>query len=318
MNKIKKLGVSIFIFLSLVFIFPQKSHAQYVDIVNAVKEYGLDTAVNIVAKQMIQKIVAQTVNWINAGFQGNPGFVSDPGKFFLDIADREASRFLSQQGLANLCSPFNAKVRLALVKSYLDDTDNKVYACTLDKLRNNYDDFVQDFDQGGWDGWFEITQNRQNNPYGAYRDAKDKLSISIGVQDSKYQNQMDWGKGFLSWEVCPEGQDYIDPNTGKKECFGVKETATPGSVIETQLNKVLGGGYEKLVSADEISELIGALLNQLTSKILGGGKGLLGGSSRDSGGRTFTTHLLNELPENIAPVPEPPPIPRCQTDLGYL
>src|SRR3990167_52156 len=92
-NRFKNLFGVGFIVLSLLFIIPQKGHAQYIDISAAAKEYGLDSIATIVAKNIIKKLTAQTVNWINSGFKGNPAYVTNPGQFFLDIGDNEASRF---------------------------------------------------------------------------------------------------------------------------------------------------------------------------------------------------------------------------------
>ena len=70
-NRTKKIcGVMVFI-LTFLFVFPQKSHAQYIDISQAAKEYGLDSIASIVAKNILRKLTAQTVNWINSGFKGN-------------------------------------------------------------------------------------------------------------------------------------------------------------------------------------------------------------------------------------------------------
>src|SRR3989344_6420706 len=136
-------GVGI-IALSLLFISPQKTEAQWpvfdiptevstaigatAETSNAVKEYGLDAVAYFFANRMVEKLAAQTVNWINSGFQGNPAYVTDPNQFFLDIGDEQASRFLSSTAFSNsLCSPFRAQVRLALVKNYLAETDNQNY-----------------------------------------------------------------------------------------------------------------------------------------------------------------------------------------------
>ena len=199
-NRTKKLcGIMIFI-ITFLFISPQKGMAQYIDISQAAKEYGLDSLASILAKNILKRITAQTVNWINSGFQGNPAYVTDPGQFFLGIADTEASRLLSTSGLSNLCGPFRAQVRLALVKNYLAETDNQYYSCSLGTLEQNYNSFINDFSQGGWDGWFSVTQNNQNNPYGTYLDTKNQLSVNIGTQKEKYQKQLDQGGGFLSFE----------------------------------------------------------------------------------------------------------------------
>jgi hypothetical protein len=72
------------------------------------------------------------------------------------------------------------------------------------------------------------------------------------------------------------------------------ETVTPGSVIADQLNTALNTGSNKLVTADEINELVSALLNQAITQVVGGiGNGLKGLSEHDTsnGGKVFTEQM---------------------------
>lgn len=264
-----------------------------------VKEYVGDGVANFVAKLIIKRLTAQTVNWINSGFKGNPAFVTDPKQFFLDVGDREVARFLSTSGtFSQLCSPFKAQVRLALVKNYLSDENN--YSCTIDRVLANanstYNQFINDFDQGGWDAWFSMTQNAQNNPIGSYIEAKHEMDLRVSLGKYKYEKQLDWGKGFLSFEKCPAGKSVDEALangsfSGEDEqeglhsgdCMVEKDTVTPGSVIQGQLDKVLGGPLAQLEVADEINEIVSALMTQLISRVVGGiGNGLRGASATNA------------------------------------
>lgn len=264
-----------------------------------IKEFGLDTAAWFLVNTIIQRITTQTVNWINSGFKGSPAYITEPGQFFLDVADREASRFLSESSLSQICQPFNAQVRIALVKNYLSDDSVSNNVCTLDILKNNYEQFTRDFSVGGWDGWFEITQNSQNNPYGSFELAQNSLAIQIGTQQNKYEEQLNWGRGFLSFEKCPDGKTAPDDSFAANgimagDCLVKTETVTPGSVIEKQLNESLSSGIKRLEIADEINEVIGALLSQLMNKAIGSVGGLFGTSRPDANGNIYTDDLKNE------------------------
>lgn len=274
-----------------------------------VKHYVLDPIAWVVAKRIVNGLTNQTVNWINSGFDGNPAYITNPSQFFLDLGDTAASAFLSGTKMNLLCTPFKAEVRLALVRGHLSENNN--FSCTLSAVKNNYDEFMQDFSKGGWAGWFEITQSDANNPYGAYLNAQSSLISTILAQNSKYAKQIEQGRGFLSYEQCPKTgvvtQENIDANNalvasgalkpennaldGKKagDCLVEKETVTPGSVIETQLQGALGTGIRQLELADSFNEIITAAVTQLYSKVVAGnGKGGLRGLGSSSSGSTQT------------------------------
>lgn len=259
-----------------------------------VKHYALDPLAWFAAKKIIQNLTAQTVNWINSGFKGNPAYIQDPGRFFSNIADNTASKFLSDTGLNVICSPFRAKVRLALVENYLSESKN-TYSCSLGDIAKNYDNFINDFNKGGWDTWYKITQIRQNNPIGAYMAAKDSLTTQIGTEKAKFNTQLQWGKGFLSYEKCPKGQE-LDPAMGTGDCMVQKETVTPGSVIETQLESVLPTGIRQLELANSFNEIVGALITQMLTRVVGGGGnngGLASASSVGNAAPSLTSQLVS-------------------------
>ncbi len=281
---------------------PQTTHAQYTDIANALKEYGLDTVAYVAAKTVTRKLTQKTVNWINSGFKGNPGYITDPGKFFLDAGDNLASQFLSQAGVNKLCSPFKAEVRLAIAKNYIND-DNNNFSCTLSILQNNYDAFTQDFTQGGWQGWFEITQNQENNPYGAYLAARNRLSIAVAVDGQRKQKEINLGGGFLSLKRCPRGaQTFTDPVSQATICSVEEETVTPGGVISDQIKETLGTKWGELVSADEFNEIVTALVSQLIEQVAGKASGLFGASERPAPG---TGGVQKSLVDQIADESQP-------------
>lgn len=277
---------------------------------NTAKEFVGDGVANFIAKAILRKLTAQTVNWINSGFKGNPAFVTNPDQFFLSLGDQIAVRYLSEgqkSALNAICSPFQAQIRLQLVKSYLSETQPLL--CSLGTLENNYKNFINNFQNGGWSNWFAMTQSTQGNPYGTYLDAKNQLSLQIGAGKYKYTKQLDWGKGFLSYEKCVayadssavDESDELDAVNGDSidgQCIA-KETVTPGSVIENQLENVFGSSVKQLEAADEINEIVSALLTQMVSRVVGGVAGGLRGLGTKSSTqpRSFIEQLNDNSPE---------------------
>jgi hypothetical protein len=195
------------------------------------KKFILDPLAMMLAKIIIQDITSATVNWINNGFNGNPAFVRNSEQFFIGVADQSASTYLSESNSrwANfVCSPFSAKVRLALIQSYLNTkTQNK---CSIGSVIKNWESFGTNFyGNGGWDGWFNLTQNSSNNPLGAYLEEKDSLNSSMNSKLQHYQNQLTQGNGFLSWETCADSGSSGQTTNGSVRTVCTVQSAT-GSV----------------------------------------------------------------------------------------
>jgi len=260
------------------------------------------------AKRAAQQISKSLVNWSRNGFRGNPTFVTDPEKFFGELADNIAGDFISGSELNFLCSPFQSKVRRALLINFETVKSSGYLArsqCTFTEVVGNVEKFVDgDFNEGGWEGWFRLTQNRSNNPYGALLDAQSELEKRISGVITVENKKLDWGKGFLSWSDCAEsypgtparpavlnldGSVRVSAVEAKPgACKREGPIKTPGTIIESQLNETLGTGQRSLEIADEMDEVLGIAISRLIGKLFDStsvfsGGGLLGGGSGGSG-----------------------------------
>lgn len=290
------------------------------------KEYALDAVAVQTVNMIIERVTASTVNWINSGFKGSPAYVQDPEKYFLDLGDKIAGEFIMKDPrLSNLCGPISARVRLALTQNYIGE---RQWSCTLSQVGNNLENFMNDFSQGGWDNFFEVTQRQQNNPIGAFMQAQSELSAQLNSRSESARMQLGWGTGFLSKKTCVRHSEAVQGETitGERQLIGIdaegneiygdpinqtlpdvppkcieEKIVTPGSVIEDQLNNVLGIGNEKLAVADEINEIVSALLNQMLNRVIGGvGNGLFGASQPSSAGGRVFTDILNQKSNTAA------------------
>lgn len=204
----------------------------------------------------IEYIADATIEWANKGFNGNPAFIDNPELFFESLADQEAGNFI--QGLANdtlgvnVCEPFRVQVALNLRNSY-SQRGQFQGQCTLDKVVNNIDSFIDgNFKEGGWQGWFELTQKDQNNPRGLERISNEYLGAKIVQKQNSAQLQLGWNKGYLSYTKC------TDPKNSKS-C----RVTTPGSLIESQLEKTTGLAKDRLVLAEKFDQVIDAVVTNL-------------------------------------------------------
>ncbi len=189
------------------------------------KDFVLDKAATLLAKQILHQLTISVVNWINTGFEGSPSFLNNPGAFFLDAADQVTGAFLATNGpLSALCSPFAIDIRLSLALSQTSLSTQR-YKCTVGRIieaqKNGPDIIVNgkvvqssnssmngflkgDFNQGGWPAFIALTTEPQNNPYGAFLSAEGELSARINARQNVIRADLQLGQGFMSWQSCKD------------------------------------------------------------------------------------------------------------------
>lgn len=197
------------------------------------KNFTLDKAAVMIANQILQKMTASIVGWVNSGFEGSPAFITNPKGFFLDAADQITGEFLDQMGgpLSQLCSPFSFDLRLNLALNQ-SSYATKRYTCTLGKIINNSRNAINtagqnsgitisgdpngatlgnfingDFAQGGWEGYLAYSLEPQNNPIGATLMAQSDLQSRIAEKKSNINADLNRGQGFMSWQKCTDITD---------------------------------------------------------------------------------------------------------------
>lgn len=278
---------------------------------------SLDTLGWTIGKIAIQMMTKSVVTWINSGFKGSPSFITNFQGFLTQVADITAHHVIGQLGTNSaLRSPFQSQVAQNTAQMYAQSSSETGFfasiAYTLNKVTSGDSAFLAgNFSQGGWSAWYSASQYEQNNPFGAQMIADARLRASVANAQANQTTQAGWGQGFLSWcgdatgggggtnsggacktdddcagaLACIDGKCAADPSldgTTAQTCTnkdGSQGTIqTPGSVIVAQLNKTLGTSADSLVTADEFNEIIGALMSQLVSQVLGS-TGLAGVSS---------------------------------------
>lgn len=284
----------------------------------ATKEYVLDGLAWSVAKLAVQSMQKSLLNWINSGFDGSPAFVTDLNKNLQGVNDAVARRFfqeLSSQDITS--SPFQDHildtVRLGYYLSTSPESFYTRYPYTLNQVSPDAKAFLAgDFSQGGFNAWFATVMNPQNNPYGARDLANRVLSSEVAGATNGRVQELSWNKGFMSWRgeckeyeggnqtltsapvcttnaagelSCTQGDTTVVSLDGREKCQ-LNEIVTPGALYAPAINDALGAVNDQLITADEIDEVIGALMNQLVGHVLGanGGGGLRGVSRPQAGG----------------------------------
>ncbi len=285
------------------------------------------------ARTMVRNISNSIVNWINGGFQGKPGFVTDFKGLVAESADQTIGNYIYGTDLKFLCQPFSVKIRLQLATKYQRKFQEEI-RCTLSSVTGNVNSFVNNNGGTGWNNWLELTTQPQNNQYGAYLIAESELASRIQNQLDQITKTLDRGQGFLDYKVCddkvPPGEketqaeataranaakasleEYGTQYVSQKDadptprCKTGGRVVTPGSLVGEQANKVLGGWADQLNLATEIDQIVGALISQFADKMISGAQGFLGLSS--AGGYAKNNVSVNQalaagdnlaLPEN--------------------
>ncbi len=241
----------------------------------ATKEFALDGIAFMVGKSIISSLIGSLIKWINSGFKGKPAFVQDVKRFLLDAADRAAGEYIKDLGGFGsfICSPFKLDIQIALAVEYqqarehLEDPDE----CRLSEIVNNLEEFYNStFNDSSLEDFITITSRPEKyTPYGQLLSAKASMRVRLANEKGQVLTEANWGGGFLSGKICR----MIEGSKGPKESCAISK---PGQVIAGTLNKALGAGQDQLVEADEINELIAALIAQLANQAIVGAAGLLG------------------------------------------
>lgn len=234
------------------------------------------------AKALLNDMTRQTVNWINSGFQGNPGFAVDLGGLMQDTADQVIGEFIAQEA-SFLCSPFSFQVKIALAQSQVPFSRKS--RCTLTSVIDNVNGFIDRNNRVSWDNWIQVTTVPKNNAYGAYQIYQDELSRKIFDVKAAEQTYLNWGRGFKDWKFCETQAEATarfrqqNGNLGAEQAVPECRRETPGAIVQEQLSKTLGMPLEQIGLANDLNAVYDALTNQLVKQIVGGATtGLLGGS----------------------------------------
>jgi len=243
-----------------------------------------------VARIALNQITNSVVNWINSGFgadggpgSGGPSFVTNPERFFSNLADKTAGEFIKGSSLSFLCSPFQLQIRIAIAKSY---AQRNAYSCTLTGVTRNIRNFMDgSFSSGGWPAMLSYTTMPTNNPYGAFLYADASLSYSVQTAQGEQRRQLSLGNGFFDFKqkknckvtrTAQEASASVSVKDVGDEAGAAYEvcdlvTTTPGTVIAQNLGATQSSTLDQLSLAKSFDEIISALITQLITRTLQGG-----------------------------------------------
>ena len=255
----------------------------------------------LIIRMLIQKLTLSTVNWINGGFDGEPKFISDPGKYFSDIGKTE---------ILGIGNELNNPTDYPFAKKFLQDealsfkqkfADNAKYS--FDKMtvdshtqRLSTQEFQANFASGGWNAWDAMIQNEANNPMGFAVLAQNELAKRIQDKTGIAKESLQMSGGYLGVQKCTDpvgvtkAEDNqakrmgitsgnsallasLDDGTGKNSPRLCKNwvTVTPGKMVADAATKTMNYQSDALLNAQDLNDAIAAImdsvLNHFASKI---------------------------------------------------
>lgn len=275
------------------------------------REGCLDAIAFFTAQSALDKLSQDTLTWVESGFtrfgqEGNSAFVGDLEGFYSGVSDQAYNRFiddLSVQGPSNpldgVCESFQPQIVRSISENYFAENPDPsaveplVLSSSTEIAADNCQELAEsvgtgtveafidgEFEEGGWNAFRQTVNNPNANPVGAYLEKNQRLKSRVEQAANLNQEKLQRNNGYVSAIACPSGS--LDEQTQRCENNNGEMTEpvirTPGSVVDEQLNNVVGSGQRQLELADEVNEIVGALTDQLISKVTGtGASGSSGG-----------------------------------------
>lgn len=265
-------------------------------------------------KVLLDTMVNQIVEWIQGG--GKPKFVTDWKGFLRDTAEiaggQAVQQLVGDQVMSALCQPgWAIRINLGLRNP---QTFTNTAMCTLSEVGANFDDFMGNFQNGGWKAWI-ATSEEQNNPYGLFiKTSNQQIAAAVKAKEAA-KSEAESGVGFLNDKVCKqmtcriEGTNNTSLQTGSykenevpPECTCEKwQTRTPGKIIADATSKSVQTNLDWLISNEEWESYVVAITDALINRLVQEGVMAITASDTSSAGATSAVSASG-LMDDSAPV----------------
>ncbi|MBL7155508.1 MAG: DUF4215 domain-containing protein [Candidatus Portnoybacteria bacterium] len=233
-----------------------------------IKENILDLVVKSMAKTFIQQMIRDISQWARGGFRDDnqPFAVTDWNRYLKNAVNVGSAIFIGELGLTELCLPFKDLLGIKLGLGYLNMylPDYQYYAaCTIEKIVENVEDFWENpsISTYGWGAWAALAQP-QNNIYGSFLLGVERRAELESDEKEKKEKEATVSGGYKNFTEC------IEENSAGM-CLR-EQLKTTGSEIHETLKTSIWAELEWLISADEISELLGAFITGIYKRLISG------------------------------------------------
>lgn len=289
------------IFLSSVLFWAPKTVEASVPVFETalLKEGPLDIAAYTIAKTLLRQIMREIIGWIRTGdLDGGPLFITNFRDFFYKTQEDAKTIFieslLSPAIQKTIPSPFRDIVTESTILALR--TPSVHLPSTLTGIVADEDILYEDYSQSGLIGLFDILTMPQNNSFGRTMLALDDAEHEIAQRISEANTETISYSGFKGYADCLG----VLTNIVQSDTCIKRLIKTPGSSAKDLLSSVLESDLDTLEVADELSEIIAAIVDRLMTSILDFD---LSDSSTDP------FNGIDRTPPGQGETPPPPPPP---------
>lgn len=277
-----------------------------IDPLNWTKDWILDNLPKVIVGMIKQYIFDQMIKWAQGGnTDANESFaITDWGDFLLGAAAMGSAKYIAEfKQVFDPNDAFENSLKSSLeflgfgtATPYLPTYSVYARPTLKNDLGVNYEAFVNSgysLRTGGWAGWFSLMKP-QNNIFGQImmaeqarkkfeEDAK-LAAIQEGQAGQGYRNESECIKDSGTEDCKKSCYDNAAGQTSEEldECLascadaanGIclqYETKNLGSLIHSSMESVVKSDLDWIISADEITELVGLFFSGLYNRIRGQG-----------------------------------------------
>src|ERR1035437_9429738 len=231
-----------------------------------------DSLTYLISQAALEAMSTEIDGYINQGFRGGPAFAQDPQKFFQQNSDNVAQAFIqnaTKSASIAGAAPYQSQVNTAVLQNYsasrltTGDRTPPTLSNPLSGTTQSQQAFLNgDFSQGGWDQWYNMTQNG-GNAYAATINTQSQLSTRVQTSQQTQQSLLNWANGFIGKSICIE-------KDANGNCTKNGPILTPGSTISAELNTRLGSTINSLENVHNFTELLADVLSMVVKRAIGG------------------------------------------------
>ncbi|MEK7610282.1 MAG: hypothetical protein AAB468_00825 [Patescibacteria group bacterium] len=180
-----------------------------------------------------------------SGDNKQPLYVTDSEQYVEDAITNASGGFLEQ--VESLSQDTNKYPHLAAAHENLAREETATYGEKLasDFTKQEFDDFVGDWNEGGWDAWLKIIQDK-NNPRGVENIVRNDLDQAKSRARQIAEQERTEGQGYLPIRECVE-------KSSKGFCLKWR-TLVPGSTIGEYTEALVTSPLRQAEQGDEAIE----------------------------------------------------------------